>query len=207
MRFLSSLLAAFLLRTGAGAQDCGGSIGWPHHGGSQFAWRYSALDQVNTANVKTLGVAWAFQTGDYGDSLQSTPLVIDGVMYVSTSYAQVFALDASSGGMIWRYKYPLSASAGRSGRRGVSYQSGPGGKRWQGFSRTPDSKSGGDRSEDRPRIGCEVDDSNQCGCSITSAPLVVKDKVVVGGSGGDNAHRGYLTAFYFKTGGSRGVGM
>ncbi len=45
-----------------------------------------------------------------------------------------------------------------------------------------------------------VDDSNQCGCSITSAPLVVKDKVIVGGSGGDNAHRGYLTAFYAKTG-------
>ncbi len=57
--------------------------------------RYSALDQINTANVKTLGVAWAFQTGDYGDSLQSTPLVIDGVMYVSTSYAQVFPTQRS----------------------------------------------------------------------------------------------------------------
>src|SRR5579859_5243449 len=92
MRFLLALLAL-----AAWAQDGGngGAAGsdWPHHGGSQFAWRYSALDQVNTANVKNLAVAWAFQTGDYGDSLQSTPIVMDGVVYVSTSYAQVFALN------------------------------------------------------------------------------------------------------------------
>ena len=107
---------------------------WPHHGGSQFAWRYSALDQINTTNVKNLAVAWAFQTGDYGDSLQSTPIVIDGVMYVSTSYAQVFALDAATGRLIWRYKYPLPASAGTIGRRGVSHQSRVGGERRQSFS-------------------------------------------------------------------------
>jgi alcohol dehydrogenase (cytochrome c) len=45
-----------------------------------------------------------------------------------------------------------------------------------------------------------VDDSRQCGCGISSAPLIVKDKVVIGGNGGDNAHRGYLTAFYARTG-------
>src|SRR5450631_2780560 len=105
-----------LLALAAYAQDGGASRSdWPHHGGSQFAWRYSALDQVNATNVKNLAVAWAFQTGDYGDSLQSTPIVIDGVMYVSTSYAQVFALDAATGRLIWRYKYPLSPSVGRSG--------------------------------------------------------------------------------------------
>ena len=65
--------------------------------------------------MKNLAVAWAFQTGDYGDSLQSTPIVIDGVMYVSTSYAQVFALDAATGRLIWRYKYPTAGSVGRSG--------------------------------------------------------------------------------------------
>ena len=110
-------------------------IGLAPHGGSQFAWRYSALDQINTTNVKTLAVAWAFQTGDYGDSLQSTPIVIDGVMYVSTSYAQVFALDAATGRLIWRYKYPLPATVGTIGRGGVSHQSRPGGERWQSVSR------------------------------------------------------------------------
>jgi len=84
-------------QAGANAQGGPTQSDWPHHGGSQFAWRYSALDQINAANVKNLAVAWVFQTGDYGDSLQSTPIVIDGVMYVSTSYAQVFALDAATG--------------------------------------------------------------------------------------------------------------
>ena len=88
MRFWSILLALSAYAQGPAQSD------WSHHGGSQFAWRYSALDQINTTNVKNLAVAWAFQTGDYGDSLQSTPIVIDGVMYVSTSYSQVFALDA-----------------------------------------------------------------------------------------------------------------
>src|SRR5580693_8057322 len=85
MRFALALLALGAFGQGLGPAQSD----WPHHGGSQLAWRYSALDQVNTTNVKKLGVAWAFQTGDYGDSLQSTPIVIDGVMYVSSSYAQV----------------------------------------------------------------------------------------------------------------------
>jgi alcohol dehydrogenase (cytochrome c) len=109
MRFTLALLALGAFGQGLGPTQSD----WPHHGGSQFAWRYSGLDQVNTTNVKKLVVAWAFQTGDYGDSLQSTPIVSDGVMYVSSSYAQVFALDAATGRMIWRYKYPLSASVGR----------------------------------------------------------------------------------------------
>src|ERR1700722_14633287 len=111
MRFLMLLFAA----AAAFAQDGATKSDWPHHGGSQFAWRYSALNQITAANVKNLAVAWAFQTGDYGDSLQSTPIVIDGVMYVSTSYAQVFALEAATGRLIWRYKYPLRAIVGRSG--------------------------------------------------------------------------------------------
>jgi alcohol dehydrogenase (cytochrome c) len=197
MRFLLALLGV----TSVYAQDGAAGANWPHHGGSQFAWRYSALNQIDTSNVKSLAVAWAFQTGDYGDSLQSTPIVIDGVMYVSTSYAQVFALDAATGRLIWRYKYPLSANVGRSGGEAFRINRGlavSGGKVFLG---TPDSFLVAiDQKTGRELWSVNVDDSNQCGCSITSAPLVVKDKVIVGGSGGDNAHRGYLTAFYAKTG-------
>ena len=151
--------------------------------------------------MKNLAVAWAFQTGDYGDSLQSTPIVIDGVMYVSTSYAQVFALDAATGRLIWRYKYPLSASVGRSGGEAFRINRGLAVSDGKVFLGTPDSYLVAiDQKTGRELWSVNVDDSNQCGCSITSAPLVVKDKVIVGGSGGDNAHRGYLTAFYAKTG-------
>ena len=200
MRFSLGLLVFVV----ACAQD-GGISGatqsdWPHHGGSQFAWRYSALDQINTANVKSLAAAWAFQTGDYGDSLQSTPIVIGGVMYISTSYAQVFALDAATGRLIWRYKYPLAGAEQSDGEafrinRGLAVSDG------KVFLGTPDSFLVAiDQKTGSEVWKVAVDDSNQCGCGITSAPLVVKDKVIVGGSGGDDAHRGYLTAFYSKTG-------
>jgi quinoprotein glucose dehydrogenase len=70
---------------------------WPHYGGTQFSWRYSALDQINTANVKSLSPAWMFQSGDYGGNLRATPIVLDGVMYLITARARVFALDAATG--------------------------------------------------------------------------------------------------------------
>ncbi len=133
MRFSLILLALTAYAQGPAQSD------WPDHGGSQFAWRYSALDQINTSNVKNLAVAWAFQTGDYGDSLQSTPIVIDGVMYVSTSYAQVFALDAATGRLIWRYKYPLPANAGRSGGEAFRINRGLAVSGGEVFLGTPDS--------------------------------------------------------------------
>ncbi|HUI78066.1 MAG TPA: PQQ-binding-like beta-propeller repeat protein [Bryobacteraceae bacterium] len=79
---------------------------WPHYGGTQAAWRYSALDQINVSNVRRLAPAWIFQTGDAADGLQSTPLVIDGVMYVITPHTQVFALDAATPRRrTWRWRW------------------------------------------------------------------------------------------------------
>src|SRR5580700_10449384 len=79
---------------------------WPHYGGTQLSWRYSALDQVNTGNVKNLVPVWMFQTGDYAENLQATPIVVNGVMYLITPRIQVFALDAATGHELWHYKYP-----------------------------------------------------------------------------------------------------
>src|SRR5215471_3730139 len=111
MRLPIVLLAAAI----ALAQDPDGATraDWPHHGGTQFSWRYSALDQINATNVRSLAPAWIFQTGDYGDNLQATPIVVDGVMYVSTPYGQVFALDAARGRLLWQYKYALSRGFAR----------------------------------------------------------------------------------------------
>ncbi len=65
------------------AQDAGVTRNdWLHYGGTQFSWRYSALDQINTSNVKNLLPAWIFQTGDYSEYLGSTPIVADGVLYL-----------------------------------------------------------------------------------------------------------------------------
>src|SRR5258708_4446104 len=89
------------------AQDAGATRSdWPHYGGTQFSWRYSSLDQINTTNVRALTPVWLFQTGDYAENLQATPIVVDGVMYLISARARVFALDAATGPDIWRYQYP-----------------------------------------------------------------------------------------------------
>src|ERR1700733_3786966 len=102
MRFLLVLLAV----AAACAQDGATHSDWPHYGGTQRSWRYSALDQINTGNVKNLVPVWMFQTGDYVENLQATPIVVDGVMFPITPRIQVFALDAATGHVLWQYKYP-----------------------------------------------------------------------------------------------------
>src|SRR5262249_61459428 len=104
--------AAFFLvfiATGGFAQDAAPTRSdWGNYNGTQFSWRYSALDQVNTSNVKQLSPVWMFQTGDTVDGLYSTPVVVDGVMYVITPSAWVYALDAATGRVIWQYRPPRS---------------------------------------------------------------------------------------------------
>lgn len=196
------LLGILLLTVPLLAQENGSAqADWAHYGGTQFSWRYSSLDQINTGNVKNLAPAWIFQTGDYAENLHSTPIVIDGVMYLISATAQVFALNAATGGLIWQYKYPPprrgipGSHADFIENRGVAVGNG---KVFFGtrdnFLVALDQKTG------REVWKVSVDDPQQCGCNITAAPLLVKDKVIVGGNGGDEAHRGYLTAFYAATG-------
>src|SRR5215471_13157290 len=199
MRLLMALLALPACFGQNPAADGATRADWPHYGGTQLSWRYSALDQINTTNIKNLAPAWIFQTGDYSEGLQATPIVVDGVMYLITARAQVFALDAATGRVIWNYRPP----AARPGpgialfqeNRGVAVGGG------MVFFGTADNYLVAlDQKTGREVWRVGVDDTKQCGCSITAAPLLVKDKVVVGGNGGDQAHRGYLTAFSAKTG-------
>ena len=84
---------------------------WPHYGGDQGGMKYSPLADINTANVAQLKLAWQWNTGeeplkDFGTSpgvFEATPVVVDGVMYLSTPYNRVVALDPASGREIWAY--------------------------------------------------------------------------------------------------------
>jgi len=197
-------LLLILIATTAQAQtplDGATRADWPHNGGQQSAWRYSALDQVNTSNVRGLAPAWLFQTGDYADNLQATPIVVDGVMYLISARAQVFALNAATGDVIWQYKYgePRSGTPGTHAdfilNRGVAVG---GGKVIFG---TKDSYLVAlDQKTGREAWKVAVDDPRQCGCNLGAAPLIAGDKVIIGGNGGEIAHRGYLTAFHISNG-------
>ena len=106
--FVFLLSALILAGPAAGrvrAQDGPTGADWPHYGGSYQFWRYSSLDQVNRKTVKKLVPVWAFQTGIVDGGLQATPIVLDGVMYLTSSWNRVFAIDAATGDEIWHYYY------------------------------------------------------------------------------------------------------
>jgi alcohol dehydrogenase (cytochrome c) len=201
MRFLVFLLLLANCWAQTAVLDGASRADWLHYGGSQASWRYSALDQINTANVKSLTPAWIFQTGDYSENLHSTPLVLDGVMYVITARGQVFALDAATGNVRWHYA-PPAPMAGLPGSQADFVQirglAAGDGKLY--FGTRENSVVALDQKTGREVWRVFADDPKQCGCNITAAPLFVKDKVIVGGNGGDQAHRGYLTAFNAKNG-------
>ena len=171
---------------------------WLTYSGTYAAWRYSKLDQVNRGNIKKLIPVWSFQTGVVDGGLQATPIVVDGVMYLTGSLNRVFALDAVSGEKIWQYYHPKPTAFPAiygTWNRGVAIGHG------LVFMGTVDNYLVAlDAKTGREVWKVEIEDAGQCGCSITGAPLLVKDKVIIGVTAGDSGHRGYLNAFEVETG-------
>ncbi len=173
---------------------------WLTYGGNYQSWRHSPLDQIDTGSVKRLKVAWAFQLGDVSMGLQSTPLVDGGILYVIGPKNRVFALDAATGKRLWHYFYPMPAKLLAYGHQNRGLALGHGNVYFgtvDNFVVALDAKTG----EEIFKV--EVEDSSYFGCNITGAPIVVKDTVIVGSTGGDSAHRGHIVAFDAKTGKKR----
>ena len=79
---------------------------WLTYSGRYNGWRYSALNQINTGNASRLAMQWTFQVADLGQ-FETTPLVVDGVLYGTGQNDRAFALDARTGRAIWRYQRNL----------------------------------------------------------------------------------------------------
>src|SRR5215475_8492280 len=96
--------SVFLIRTRA--QNTGKPAGenhdWPAYGGGPLNDHYSPLAQINRTNVRQLQVAWSFDTGEEG-GLQTSPIIVDGVLYGLTPTQKVFALDAATGDLLWKF--------------------------------------------------------------------------------------------------------
>src|SRR5205085_12423474 len=104
------------------ARDGATRAEWTDYEVTYRAWRYSALDQIQRGNVKKLTTAWVFQAGVYENGLQSTPIALDGVLYLSTSNSWAFAVDGATGKALWEYRFPLSKAVPLYGKqnRGVA---------------------------------------------------------------------------------------
>lgn len=132
------LVLAFML-TGAAPPTSKASGVWRYYGGDAGGTKYSPLDQINRSNVKSLKPAWIFDTGDHSNgkvlpgrsAFETTPLVVDGVMYVSTSFHRLFALDAEDGRVLWEFdpKFDRSTRVTLYQSRGVAYWEKAGAKR------------------------------------------------------------------------------
>jgi alcohol dehydrogenase (cytochrome c) len=169
---------------------------WLTYWGDYQGRHFSALKQINTANVRQLQARWAMQMP--GDSLlETTPLVIDGIMYTAGMPGQVFAIDAKTGLQIWKYqRQQKTVNPYESNRfsRGVAVL---GNRVFFGTLDAAlvalDSRTG------LPLWETQVADTLQ-GYSITEAPLALKDKIIVGVAGGEYGIRGFVDAYDPATG-------
>ena len=169
---------------------------WLMYNGTLDAKRFSRLDQVDTSNVADLELKWAYSIRAL-DRAETTPLVVNGVMFITESPSNVTAVDATNGRPYWRYVHPLPEDiricCGRN-NRGVAilgetlYMS-----TLDAHLVAIDARSG--------NVVWDAEVANyQAGYSKTAAPLIVKDKVVTGIAGGEFGIRGFLDSYDAETG-------
>jgi PQQ-dependent dehydrogenase (methanol/ethanol family) len=176
----------------AGAQE----QDWLHTNGNYAQTRFYPGKQINSGNVKNLRPKFTFQT-EVLESMETAPIVVDGVMYMTTSYNHVYALDAVTGKEFWHYKHkmgPITTFCCGPNNRGVAVE---GGKLFMGTLDARlvslDAKSG------KVLWNIEIADPEK-GYSETMAPTVVGGKVLIGTNGGEYGIRGFVKAFDTATG-------
>lgn len=173
---------------------------WPSYGLDYAETRFSKLDQINTSNAKDLGLVWSYNL-ESTRGVEATPLVVDGVMYVSAAWSVVHAIDAKTGQRLWTYDPKIDKGAsGRKGccdvvNRGVALWKGKvfvGA--WDGRLIALDAETG--------EVAWEKDtfEGKKGSYTITGAPRVYKGKVIIGNGGAEYGVRGYITAYDADTG-------
>jgi alcohol dehydrogenase (cytochrome c) len=171
---------------------------WLMVGRDYAGTRYSPLARINTKNVSRLVPVYSFSLGTL-DAQNTTPLVVDGVMYVTASHAKIYAVEAASGKELWAYGHPLPDDIGKMmccdvGNRGAAVYGD------KVFYATPDAHLIAlDRATGKEVWKVQVGDWTKAE-TMTVAPLVVKGKVVVGMSGAEYPTRLWIDAYDAETG-------
>jgi alcohol dehydrogenase (cytochrome c) len=193
MRLPDLVLSVLLAQSAALAQT---GPDWPTYHGTPASLHYSTLDQVTRDNVKNLDLAWVFQARSL-EKFETTPLVVDGVMYLTEPPNTVVALDPATGREFWIYEprmpevtYPCCGKV----NRGAAYAGG------RIFHVTHDARVIAlDARTGRVQWETTIADYRK-GYALTHAPLVVKDKVIVGTAGGELGIRAFVAALDVNTG-------
>jgi quinohemoprotein ethanol dehydrogenase len=180
-------------------ENVGAAANWPAPGGAADEAGFSRLAEIDTSNVGRLGLAWSLDlVGEV--TLEATPLAVDGLLYFSGSYAAVYAVDAVTGKLLWKFDpqtwrhNPAKARLSFGANRGVAYENG---KvfvaAFDGRLFALDAKSGNQ---------VWVAETIPAGFLNTStgAPRTMNGKVIVGNAGADFGSRGFVTAYDSATG-------
>jgi PQQ-dependent dehydrogenase (methanol/ethanol family) len=177
---------------GAGAN----AAAWLHSNGSYEQTRFYPGSQINAGNVAKLKPAFVFQTGVL-ESMETAPIVVNGVMFLTTSFNHVYAIDAKTGEEFWHYKHkmgPITTFCCGPNNRGVAIE---GGRLFMG---TLDAKLVAlDAKTGKLVWETQIADPEK-GYSETMAPVVVDGKVLIGTNGGEYGIRGFVKAFDAKDG-------
>jgi alcohol dehydrogenase (cytochrome c) len=159
---------------------------WPSYYRDNSGWRYSPLKQITTANVKDLKVAWLHQPGDIQDGLQSTPIVVNGVIYYIAADNNVFAVNGKTGETIWHYQPKLNPMIKETfwamRNRGVTVGHG------MVYVGTADGRYiAVDQKTGKERWQTQITDFKNCwGCNLSVAPQLAGDILFSGHTGGDS---------------------
>lgn len=171
---------------------------WIVNGGTYAGQYYSTLDQITPANVGELAPAWYFEL-DTDRGQKSEPLVVDGVMYISTAWSKLYALDARTGEQLWAYDPQVP---GEFGARACCDVVNRGAAVYQGkvYVGTIDGRLiAVDAATGKEVWSTQTTDPDEW-YSITGAPRVVRGKVIIGNAGADFGVRGYVSAYDAETG-------
>jgi len=166
------------------------SAAWLMYGHDYSNQRFSPVAQITTANVGSLQPAYVFQTG-VAAAFETTPIVANGKMYITTAFDNAFALDAKTGARLWHYQAKLGKTVFCCGpvNRGVALADGT------LFMGQLDGKLVAlDAQSGKSKWSVQAGD-NTGGYSLTMAPLVYGNEVIVGGAGGEYGVRGSVTAY------------
>jgi PQQ-dependent dehydrogenase (methanol/ethanol family) len=173
---------------------------WMTYHGTYRSWHYSALSDINAGNVKGMKEAWSHVASRSVRGLQSYPLAVDGVLFYSGSYNQVWALDGATGEVLWQYKHKLNedlvAKQTHSPyNRGIAIGYG------NIYMGTLDGKLAAiDARTGKLAWETKLVNSEKLTVGFTGAPLLVKDKIIIGAQGGEWPDRGPIFGVDAKTG-------